>query len=232
PAAVGLRGVEDPVEVDDGDAGAHRLEPDLGEGLAVGGQDHQDVDPLVDEGLDLADLLGGVVGALGDLQGDVGVLPGARLGVVVDGVEPAVVGLRSGEADGDRLAGLVVGGRLVLRGRLLLAGLVARAAGDERAGRYGGRSEEQSSAARERCFWHGGEPFPQVVLAVRRWTSTAATMIAPLAICWTSLCRLFRAKMLVIVVKIRTPSTEPTMVPRPPVSRVPPMIAAAMASSS
>ncbi|CAM5672554.1 hypothetical protein SVIOM342S_01350 [Streptomyces violaceorubidus] len=57
-------------------------------------------------------------------------------------------------------------------------------------------------------------------------------MIAPLAIRRTSVCRLFRAKMLVIVVKIRTPSTEPRMWPRPPVSRVPPMIAAAMASSS
>src|SRR5690606_22449634 len=158
----------------------------------------------------------------------------ALLGVVVDGVEPAVVGLGAGEADGDRLAGLVVGGGLVVRGRLVLVtGLVARAPGEEGTGGHGGGSEQETSAARERhVLWHGGEPFPQVVLAVRRWTSTAATMIAPLAICWTSLCRLFRAKMLVMVVKIRTPRTEPTMVPRPPVSRVPPMIAAAMASSS
>ena len=35
-------------------------------------------------------------------------LPGLALGVGRDGADPAVVGLRGGEADGDRLAGLVV----------------------------------------------------------------------------------------------------------------------------
>ena len=44
--------------------------------------------------------------------------------------------------------------------------------------------------------------------------------------------RLLRMKMLVSVVKIRTPRTVPTIVPRPPVSRVPPITTAAIASSS
>ena len=57
-------------------------------------------------------------------------------------------------------------------------------------------------------------------------------MITPLAMFWVSVARLLRMKMFVIVVKTSTPSSEPMMVPRPPVSSVPPMIAAAMASSS
>ena len=57
-------------------------------------------------------------------------------------------------------------------------------------------------------------------------------MIAPLAMFWTSVCRLFRTKMSLMVVKTSTPSTEPTSVPRPPVSSVPPMMTAAMAFSS
>ncbi len=57
-------------------------------------------------------------------------------------------------------------------------------------------------------------------------------MITPLATAWVEVSRLLRVKTLVSVVKISTPSTVPTMVPRPPVSRVPPMTTAAMASSS
>ena len=57
-------------------------------------------------------------------------------------------------------------------------------------------------------------------------------MITPLAMAWAEIDRLFSVKTLVSVVKISTPSTVPTMVPRPPVSSVPPMTTAAMASSS
>ena len=57
-------------------------------------------------------------------------------------------------------------------------------------------------------------------------------MITPLATAWVEVSRLFSVKTLVSVVKIRTPSTVPTMVPRPPLSRVPPMTTAAIASSS
>ncbi len=57
-------------------------------------------------------------------------------------------------------------------------------------------------------------------------------MIAPLATAWVEVSRLLRVKMLVSVAKMRTPKTVPTMVPRPPHSRVPPMTTAAIASSS
>ena len=57
-------------------------------------------------------------------------------------------------------------------------------------------------------------------------------MIAPLASDCSEMERLFRMKTFVSVEKIRTPRTVPTMVPRPPVSRVPPMTTAAIASSS
>ena len=57
-------------------------------------------------------------------------------------------------------------------------------------------------------------------------------MITPLATAWVEVSRLLRVKTLVSVVKISTPRTVPTMVPRPPVSSVPPMTTAAMASSS
>ena len=104
---VGLRGGEDAVEVDDRDAGLHGLLGDLGQGLALEGQDDQGVDAGVDQRLDLGDLLVDVVGALGDLQGHVVVLVGSGLCVLGDGRDPAVVGCGGGEADGDRLAGLL-----------------------------------------------------------------------------------------------------------------------------
>ena len=68
--------------------------------------------------------------------------------------------------------------------------------------------------------------------ARRCWSRTATTMIAPLATCCAELEMLFWTKTLKSVWKISTPKTVPTMVPRPPVSRVPPMTTAAMASSS
>ena len=67
---------------------------------------------------------------------------------------------------------------------------------------------------------------------MRCWSSTATTMITPLATDWAELDRLFCVNTLVSVVKIRTPRTVPTMVPRPPLSSVPPTTTAAMASSS
>jgi hypothetical protein len=57
-------------------------------------------------------------------------------------------------------------------------------------------------------------------------------MITPLAMFWTSVARLLRMKMFVIVVKTSTPRIDPISVPLPPLSRVPPMMTAAMASSS
>ena len=57
-------------------------------------------------------------------------------------------------------------------------------------------------------------------------------MIAPFATAWTEVSRLLSVKTLVRVVKIKTPNTVPTMVPRPPLSRVPPITTAAIASSS
>ena len=66
----------------------------------------------------------------------------------------------------------------------------------------------------------------------RCWSSTATTMITPLAMACAEMDRLFRVNTLVSVVKISTPKTVPTMVPRPPDSRVPPMTTAAIASSS
>ncbi len=120
------------VDVDHGDAGLHRLGRDVGERGAVGRQQHDRVDLVVDEGLDLADLEVGVVGALGRLELDVGVLLGLVDRGAVDGREPAVVGGRPGEADDDLLAGVVVvrhGPGGVAAGRGL--GLVAGAAGQD-----------------------------------------------------------------------------------------------------
>src|SRR4051812_8617878 len=68
--------------------------------------------------------------------------------------------------------------------------------------------------------------------ARRICSRTAATMITPRATAWAELDRLFSVKTLPSVVKISTPRTVPTIVPRPPISRVPPMTTAAIASSS
>ena len=76
--AGGVRVVELAVDVDDRDAGLHRLEGDRGHRGAVEGQQHDGVDAVVDERLDLADLQVDVVGALGDPQLDVVVLLGRR----------------------------------------------------------------------------------------------------------------------------------------------------------
>ena len=57
-------------------------------------------------------------------------------------------------------------------------------------------------------------------------------MMPPLTMFWTSVDRLLMANRLVIVEKTSTPKRAPMMVPRPPLSSVPPMIAAAIASSS
>ena len=64
------------------------------------------------------------------------------------------------------------------------------------------------------------------------WIRTAATMMPPLTMFCASVDRPLMAKRLVMVEKTSTPSREPTMVPRPPLSSVPPMMAAAIASSS
>ena len=64
------------------------------------------------------------------------------------------------------------------------------------------------------------------------WIKTATTMMPPLTMFWTSVGRLLIAKRFVIVENTSTPKRAPMMVPRPPLSSVPPMIAAAIASSS
>ena len=64
------------------------------------------------------------------------------------------------------------------------------------------------------------------------WSRTAATMIAPLATACVEVSRLLRVNTFVRVVKMSTPKTVPTTVPRPPLSSVPPMTTAAIASSS
>lgn len=58
------------------------------------------------------------------------------------------------------------------------------------------------------------------------------TMIAPLATSWSAVFRPLRMNRLVITVKISRPRIDPMIVPRPPLSSVPPMITAAIASSS
>jgi hypothetical protein len=100
----GVRVVELAVDVDDRDTGLHRLERDRRHRGAVEGQQHDGVDLVVDEGLDLADLHADIVGALGDLELDVVVLVGHLLGRLGDRAHPAVVGGRSGEADDDGVA--------------------------------------------------------------------------------------------------------------------------------
>ena len=57
-------------------------------------------------------------------------------------------------------------------------------------------------------------------------------MMTPLATACVEVSRLLRVKTLVSVAKMRTPKTVPTIVARPPLSSVPPMTTAAMASSS
>ena len=216
------------------------------------------------------------------------VLAGLALGVGRDRADPAVVGLRGREADGDRLAGLVVvlppaltlrglGGAVGRASSLLLVQAVStapapsapaptrkprrpRAVGDcamvefppERWGRgrrrapwgsagshpgiggggrwCAGRRVRSPVAARGRRPPSGARSEPSRV--VRLCSRTAATMIRPLAMSWTSVARLLRMKMFVIVWKTRTPRIEPMSVPLPPLSRVPPMMTAAMASSS
>ena len=69
--ACGERAGELAVDVDDRDAGLHRLDRGLGQRGAVGRQQHDRVDALVDEGLDGGDLRDRVVRALGDLQLDI-----------------------------------------------------------------------------------------------------------------------------------------------------------------
>src|SRR5690606_13559628 len=104
----GERAGELAVDVDDRDAGLHGPGGDLGQLGAVGRQDDDGVDFLVDERLDLADLQVGVVRAFGHPEFDVFELFGLGDGRVVDRGQPAVVGLGSGEADDDLLARLVV----------------------------------------------------------------------------------------------------------------------------
>src|SRR6478735_5205359 len=72
--ARGERARELAVDVDDRDARSHRLRRDGGERGAVGRQQHDRVDLVVDEGLDLADLQVRVVRSLSRTELDVAVL--------------------------------------------------------------------------------------------------------------------------------------------------------------
>src|SRR5690606_30064325 len=188
-----------------------------------------------------------VVGAFRDPQRDVLVLLALGHGGRVDRRQPAVVRLRTGEADDDFLAGVVVladrprAGVGLLRGRIV----AGTGGGEHGEGCHGAGGTKESAAAvphgsllggecsdgfrvGSRAV-HGGEPLRA---ATRCCSSTATTMIAPFATAWVDVSRLLSVKTLVSVVKISTPKTVPTIVPRPPESSVPPMTTAAMASSS
>ena len=143
------------VDVDDRDAGLHRLDRDLGERGAVGRQQHDGVDAVVDEGLDLADLQVGVVRALRDDQLDVRVLRRLGDGRRVDRAEPAVVGGGAREADGDGVAGLVV--VRVVGGAGVTAATARRAAGDQTGDRQCAGGDEQTLANCEHVLppWWG-----------------------------------------------------------------------------
>src|SRR3954464_9229090 len=133
--AGGERAVELAVDVDDRDAGVHRLLGHRGQRGAVEGQQDDGVDAVVDEGLDLADLGADVVGALGHLELDVVVLVGRGLRRVGDAGHPAVVGGRGREPDGHGVAGLVVvAGRVVATSATGALGGVPRAPGEKDAG--------------------------------------------------------------------------------------------------
>ena len=130
--ACGERAREHAVDVDDRDAGLHRLDRDLGQRGAVGGQQHDRVDALVDEGLDGGDLRDRVVRALRDLQVDVTEAVGSGLSTGVDGAEPAVVGGGAREADDDGVAllGVLLGGGALVDD-VVLVGSRAGAAGEQ-----------------------------------------------------------------------------------------------------
>ena len=159
--ARGVRVVELAVDVDDRDAGLHRLEGDRGHGRAVEGQQHDRVDALVDERLDLADLQVDVVGALRDPELDVVVRLGGLLGGLGDRAHPAVVGGRGGEADDDLVARLVVRaglgrGGAAARVVVALGGGVAGAGCEGEDGQAG--DEAGSELLLDRPQGHGGAP--------------------------------------------------------------------------
>ena len=91
------------VDVDDRDAGLHRLQRHRCEGVALVRQHDERVGLGRDQGLDLVGLGGRVGHALGQLERDALELVRLLAGVLGDGGHPAVVGTRRAERDGDRL---------------------------------------------------------------------------------------------------------------------------------
>jgi hypothetical protein len=136
-----------PVQVDDRDTGVGRLSRDRRELCAVVGQHDDRVRLLLYERLDRGDLGRRVLAGVDGDQLHVAVLGGLRLGVVGDRGDPAVVGGRRGEPDGDGLAGLgVVAARHLGLSAVVVLGLVGGAAGEQDAGPEGGSAEQQSAA--------------------------------------------------------------------------------------
>ena len=94
------------VDVDDRDAGRHRLLRDGRQRVALVRQDHERVGLAGDQRLDLVGLRGRVGHALGGLELDVAELLGLVAGVLGDRGHPAVVGAGRAEGDLDRALGL------------------------------------------------------------------------------------------------------------------------------
>ena len=102
----GLRRGEEPVDVDDRDAGLHRLLGDRRELVTVVGQHDEHVGLLVDDGLDLRGLAVGV-GRLEQAELDVVDGIGGLLRLGRDLAEPAVIGRRHAGDDRHGLARVV-----------------------------------------------------------------------------------------------------------------------------
>src|SRR5690606_27170864 len=161
--AGGERAGELAVDVDDRDPGLHGLRRDVRERGAVERQEHDRVDAVVDEALDLADLDVDVVRAVGDAELDVLVLLGLGLRRARDGTHPAVVGGGGGEADDDRVArGVVVGDGLaraaaaVVAVRRVLGGRrVRRARRGDQGDRGRGDGRERDAATEGGACGHG-----------------------------------------------------------------------------
>jgi hypothetical protein len=94
------------------------------------------------------------------LELHIGVRGGLRLGVVGDRRDPAVVGGRRGESDGDLLPGRGVGvaARVGLHLRVG-AGVVAGAGGQERAGADGRAAEQNAPTGQSGHDSSKGDPF-------------------------------------------------------------------------
>ena len=119
------------VNIDHRNARLHCLDCNLGECRAIGGQQNDGVDSVVDEPFDLSDLQVGVVRSLGNLQVDVGVFGGFGKRCSVDCAEPTVICRGAREPDGDGVALRLIALDAGIRGLSVVCGFSSRTAGDE-----------------------------------------------------------------------------------------------------